>query len=172
MRMHLAFGDWVVSVHLIVNIEGNHSQSLVPKPSAPVSSENLIEMYLLSSHHRLPVSNLCFSKPSRRFWCQQKFVNHCSDTAIQSMAHGAAGTPGPLWAMSDLRCRSQDLHGNMMPRWSRGSESHRSKVYCRKVTCVRASSTQRHVGGCQSGTQWILYWFYIHLSSLWNLKQI
>lgn len=63
MWMHLAFGDWVVSMHLIVNIQGNNSQSLVPKPSAPVSSENLIEMYILSSHHRLPISNLCFNKP-------------------------------------------------------------------------------------------------------------
>lgn len=36
-------------------------------------------------------------------WLLQKFENHCSDTALQSVVHGAAATPGPLIATWDLR---------------------------------------------------------------------
>ena len=56
-----------------------------PEPTAPVSAGNLLETQILSPYPRstgsetlVRPSNLCYSKPSRWFWC---ILNHLWDTA-------------------------------------------------------------------------------------------
>lgn len=87
-------------------------------------------------------------------------VNRHTWTLISNVGLEDAGVRTYIvtWWLGDTRCA-----------WK--TKSHWPKVYTRNITSGRVSSIQRHFGDCQSGIQWILYLFYIPLSSLWNLKE-